>query len=188
MAVDADCAPEIGEPLARLVRPAAGEPVGEHDRVHRSRRRAGDTFDLDPAVLEQLIEHPPGERAVRAAALEREIDRLGAALARSPRQLRTPARTARRERVGNEICEQNGEHSRVSMWGRLGSGFAQCGDDITALQYQIMAVQQAQKMSKTGKVRACRNPKPRERPRIGRPPCSRTPTMTTTAARAMPWP
>jgi len=118
MAVDADRAPEIGEPLACLVRPAAGEPVGEHDRVHRSRRRAGNAFDLDAAVVEQLIEHAPGERAVRAAALQGEIDRLGAPLplARSPRWRHAPRRTARRERVGNEICEQNGKHSRISMW------------------------------------------------------------------------
>jgi hypothetical protein len=27
-------------------------------------------------------------------------------------------------------------------WGGLGKGFTQCGDDIAALQYQIMAVQQ----------------------------------------------
>src|SRR5262249_10494144 len=83
-----------------------------------SRRRAGDAFDLDAAVVEQLIEHAPGERAMRAAALQRQIDRLDAALARSPRRLPPPARRARRERVGNEICEQNGKHSRI----RCGSG------------------------------------------------------------------
>src|SRR5262249_57078712 len=144
-------------------------------------------FDLDSAVVEQLIEHAPGERAMRTAALQRQIDRLGAALARSPRRLPTPARRARRERVGNEICEQNGKHSRMSVPGRFGKGFVQCGDDIAALQYQIMAVQQEQKMSKTGKVRACQNPKRRERRRIGRAPSSQPPTMTTIAARAMPW-
>src|SRR5215468_4466659 len=116
MAVNADRAPEIGEPLACLVRPAAGEPVGEHDRVHRSRRRAGDAFDLDAAVLEELIEHAPGERAVRAAALQGEIDRLGATLAHSPRRRPAPRWTARRERVGNETCEKNRKHSRISMW------------------------------------------------------------------------
>src|SRR5262249_52710341 len=186
--VDADRAPEIGEALARLVRPAAGKPVGEHHRVDRSRRRAGDAFDRDAAVVEQLIEHPPGEGAVGAAALQRQIDRLGAALARARGRLATPAWRARRERAGNEVCKQNGEHSRMPMSGApRGKGLAQCGDGIAALQYQIMAVQQSQKMSKTGKVRACRNPKPRERPRIGRPPCSRTPITTTIAAQAMPW-
>src|SRR5262249_23533399 len=122
MAVDADRAPEIGEPLARLVRPAAGEPVGEHDRVHRSRRRAGDAFDPDPAVVEPLIEHAPGEGAVRAAALQGEIDRLGATLAHAPRRQPAPRRTARRERVGNEICEQNRKHSRISMRRVFGEG------------------------------------------------------------------
>src|SRR5262249_52913621 len=91
--------------------------VVEHDRVDRSRRRAGNAFDPDAAVVEQLIEHPPGESAVGAAALQRQIDRLGAALARARGRLATPARRARRERVGNEICKQNGEHSRMSMSG-----------------------------------------------------------------------
>jgi hypothetical protein len=51
-----------------------------------------------------------------------------------------------------------------SLWERLGEGgFAQCGDDIAALQYQIMAVQQEQKMFKAGKVHACRDPKRRAR-------------------------
>ena len=74
VAVDAHRAPEIGEPLARLVGSAAGEPVGQHDRVDRSRRSAGNTLDLETAVVEQLVEDAPGEGAVRAAALQREID------------------------------------------------------------------------------------------------------------------
>jgi hypothetical protein len=74
------------------------------------------------------------------------------------------------------------------MWRVLAKGFAQCGDDIAALQYQIMAVQQEQKMFKTGKVQACRNQKRRERRRITRPPSSYPQAMTMIAARAMPWP
>src|SRR5262249_40485175 len=102
--------------------PASSEPAAGHASVAPSRRGAGDAFDLDPAVVEQLIEHAPGERAMRTAALQRQIDRLGAALARSPRRLPTPARRARRERVGNEICKQNGKHSRMSAPGALREG------------------------------------------------------------------
>ena len=75
-------------------------------------------YDLNPLninPLKELIEHAPSERAVRAAALQGEIDPLGATLPHSPRRRHAPRRTARRERVGNEICEQNGKHSPISM-------------------------------------------------------------------------
>ena len=62
--------------VARLVGPAAGEPVGEHDRIDRACRGAGNALDLEPAIVEQLVEHAPGEGAVRAAALQRQIDPL----------------------------------------------------------------------------------------------------------------
>ena len=35
-----------------------------------------DPDDVQPAVLQQVVEHAPGEGAVRAAALEGEADRL----------------------------------------------------------------------------------------------------------------
>src|ERR1019366_7886414 len=35
------------------------------------------TFDLEPPVVEQVIEHAPAEGAERATALQREIDALG---------------------------------------------------------------------------------------------------------------
>ncbi len=78
VAIDAHRAPEIGEPLARFVRSATGEAVRQHDRVHRAGRRAGDALDAAAAVHEQLIEHAPGEGAVGAAALQREVERFGA--------------------------------------------------------------------------------------------------------------
>ncbi len=31
-------------------------------------------FDLEPGLLEQTVEHAPGEGAVRPAALERQVD------------------------------------------------------------------------------------------------------------------
>ena len=66
--------PEIGEPLARLVGAAARETVGQHDRIDGTGRCAGNAFDRQPAVFEQMVEHTPGECAERAAALQGEID------------------------------------------------------------------------------------------------------------------
>ena len=68
--------PEVGKAGARDVRPAASEAVGDHHRVHRAGRRAGDAFDREAPVLEDVVEHAPGEGAVRAATLKREIDAL----------------------------------------------------------------------------------------------------------------
>ena len=76
VAADACRAPEIGEPLARLVGSAALEAVGEHHRVDRAGRGAGNALDREPPVLQQMIEHAPGEGAMRAAALQREVDGL----------------------------------------------------------------------------------------------------------------
>jgi GAF domain-containing protein len=59
-----------------LLGPAACQPVRQHDGVHRAGRGTGDALDLDPRVLEHMIEHTPGEGAVRAAALQRQVDLL----------------------------------------------------------------------------------------------------------------
>ena len=80
VAARAGRAPERGEPLARLLRAAAREPVGDHHGVDGAGRCAGNAGDLQPAVGEQMIGDAPGERAVRAAALQREVDLLLAAL------------------------------------------------------------------------------------------------------------
>jgi hypothetical protein len=69
-------APELGETLLRLLRSAARESVREQNRIHRPRRGAGNSFELQPPVGEKMIEHAPGEGAMRAAALKREIDQL----------------------------------------------------------------------------------------------------------------
>ncbi len=76
-AAQAGGAPEIGEPLARFIAPAARQPVGEQHGVDGAGGSAGDALDLQPPVVEQVIEHAPAERAVGAAALQREIDALG---------------------------------------------------------------------------------------------------------------
>ena len=51
-----------------------GPAVREHCGVHGARRRAGDGLDLQPRLLEQPVEHAPGEGAMRAAALQGEVD------------------------------------------------------------------------------------------------------------------
>ncbi|MSP47076.1 MAG: hypothetical protein EXQ83_14810 [Xanthobacteraceae bacterium] len=76
VAVAACRAPEIPEALARLRRPAAGEAVGHHHRIERAGGRAGNSLDFDPPVLQQFVEHAPSERAMRAAAQQREVDAL----------------------------------------------------------------------------------------------------------------
>ncbi len=48
--------------------------IHEHRGIHRSRRRARNAIDAKPRFLEQTIEHPPRERAVRTATLQRDVD------------------------------------------------------------------------------------------------------------------
>ena len=135
VAVDAHRAPEIGQPLARLVGSPAREPVGQHDRVDRARRSAGNTLDLEAAVVEQLVEDAPGERAVGAAALQPEIDGFAPPFPHPSR----PPLPARRGASGH-APESRGLRARLETftpcrceaprrWG------TQCGDGIAAMQY-----------------------------------------------------
>ena len=91
IAVEADRAPEIGEALARLLGPAAPESVGQHHRVHGPGRCAGHALDAQPLVREDVIDRAPGERAVRAASLQRQIDLLRACQAALGHRLRRGA-------------------------------------------------------------------------------------------------
>ena len=43
--------------------------MGQRHRVHGAGAGAADALDLDALVLQEAIEHAPGERAVGAAAL-----------------------------------------------------------------------------------------------------------------------
>src|SRR5207342_3729611 len=67
----------IGEPLLRLRAPAAHQAVGEERRIDRACRGAGNAFDAEPLVAQEMVKHAPGEGAMRAAALQAEIDALG---------------------------------------------------------------------------------------------------------------
>ena len=63
-AAQAGGAPEIGQPLARFLAPAARQPVGQQHGVDRAGGSAGNALDLEPPVVEQVIEHAPAEGAV----------------------------------------------------------------------------------------------------------------------------
>src|SRR5580704_879723 len=47
--------------------------VGEHDRIDSAGARCADAFEAKPLVLEQTIKYAPGECAVTAAALQRQV-------------------------------------------------------------------------------------------------------------------
>jgi len=60
----------------RLPLPAAHEAVGEHHGVHRAGAGAAQPVDEQPVVEHQALEHAPGEGAMRAAALQGDVDAL----------------------------------------------------------------------------------------------------------------
>src|SRR5690606_40423921 len=79
-----DRAPESRQRRARALAPAAHVAVDQHRRVHRPGRGAGNAFDLQPLLLEQAVEHAPGEGAMGTAALQGQVDLQRHAPARRP--------------------------------------------------------------------------------------------------------
>jgi len=71
--------PKILQRGAGAVGALVGIAVDQHRGIHRSRRRAGDTVDAQPRLLEQAVEHAPREGAMGAAALQREVHQNGGA-------------------------------------------------------------------------------------------------------------
>ena len=63
--------PELG---ARTGAAAFDEPRRNRHGVYRPGAGAADPADVDRLLLEQAIEHAPGEGAVRPAALQREVE------------------------------------------------------------------------------------------------------------------
>ena len=61
----------------RSLRPGLFIAIDQHHSIHRTRGGARDTVDPQPWFLEKPIEHAPRKGAVRAATLQREIDRNG---------------------------------------------------------------------------------------------------------------
>src|SRR5271166_275688 len=70
-----DAAPEILQGRAGAGGPAFRVAIDQHRGIHRAGRRARNAVDSEPGLLEQTIEHAPGECPVRASALQREIDK-----------------------------------------------------------------------------------------------------------------
>ena len=83
-----DPLPEVRERGRRARAPTDGETVGEHDRVHSAGTGRADAVDLEPRLLHEPVEHAPGEGAMGAAALQREIGELGFRHHRQPSELR----------------------------------------------------------------------------------------------------
>src|SRR6266404_5224467 len=73
----ADVAPEHLERAPGVCAAAASHAVGEYRGVHGARRGARDRLDLETLFLQQTVENAPSVSAVRAAALQGEIDALG---------------------------------------------------------------------------------------------------------------
>ena len=69
--------PELGQRGARAVAPAGVEAADQHRRIQRTGAGAGDGGEAQTVGLEQAVEHAPGEGAVRAAALQREVEWAG---------------------------------------------------------------------------------------------------------------
>src|ERR1700733_12770805 len=49
--------------------------IDKHCGIHRARRRPGNAINSKPRFLEQTIKHAPRECPMRAAALQRKIDK-----------------------------------------------------------------------------------------------------------------
>jgi hypothetical protein len=70
-----DAAPKGFEEALGFGRSAGAQPLGEHGCVHRPGAGAADRRDAEVGLVEQTVEHAPGEGAERAAALEDERHR-----------------------------------------------------------------------------------------------------------------
>ena len=66
--------PETAEAFARFFAIASVIACSQRHGVHGAGGRAGDALDLDAGVFEQAVEHAPRKRAMRATALQREVD------------------------------------------------------------------------------------------------------------------
>src|SRR5215207_8785687 len=74
-----DPPPEIVQRLPRALPAADGHAVCHRCRVCGARARGTDAVKDNAVLFNQTVEHPPSESTVRAATLQREIDRLGCA-------------------------------------------------------------------------------------------------------------
>src|SRR5690606_1813873 len=72
----ANCLPEAPPMRTGSLGTAALQPVRENDGIHCPGAGAADRADREPVVLEQAVEHTPGQRSVRSATLQCQIDPL----------------------------------------------------------------------------------------------------------------
>ena len=54
-----------------------GKTVGQHHGIHGTSAGAADAFKHQTIMFQQRIQHAPGQRAMRAAALQGQIDGVG---------------------------------------------------------------------------------------------------------------
>jgi hypothetical protein len=66
--------PEVAQRFARVRGVALRQPVREQRRVDGAGTGAAGRFNAQAALFEQAVEHAPGERAMRSAALQGERD------------------------------------------------------------------------------------------------------------------
>jgi hypothetical protein len=107
-----DALPEGGKRRLGAIAASGRKPVGEDGCVHRARAGRGNPLDLDPLLLEQPVEHAPGEGAMGAAALQRQVDRFR----RGGRSLFRPdggVGFARYSRVHNPSLLPNGCDNKI---------------------------------------------------------------------------
>ena len=71
--------PERLQARAGAIGAVRGITIDHDGAVHGSGRGARDTIEAKPVLLQQAVEHAPGEGAMRAAALQREVDENGVA-------------------------------------------------------------------------------------------------------------
>ncbi len=74
IAAGARRAPECRQSFAGFFRAAPGEAVRDHDGVQGAGGGTGNSGDLQPPIGQNVIQHAPGKRAVRSAALKRQVD------------------------------------------------------------------------------------------------------------------
>jgi hypothetical protein len=70
-----NAAPEALERRTCRFRPALGITVDQHGGVHRPSGGPRNAVDLQTRLLQQAIESAPGKSTMRAATLQREVDK-----------------------------------------------------------------------------------------------------------------
>jgi len=69
----ADLGPEAGQGFTRACAPALEPAIRQDDGVHRAGTAAAQAFELHAFIVEQSIEHAPGECAMGATPLQRQV-------------------------------------------------------------------------------------------------------------------